>query len=170
MLNDIESIMSIPKSYLHEACKELTKDDITRLVDRLSLKDDQIRYQAFLLLQSRSALYDDVYPFWELFHEKLKSENSYQRSIGLMLIAENVKWDMKNKMENVIDDFMACLYDPKPIPLVCCSFLPTIHGLFALLCNMSSRLFLPLGFLSLANDLENILTHLPLLASCFHFP
>jgi hypothetical protein len=142
MLNDVESIMSIPKSYLHEACKELTKDDITRLVDRLSLKDDQIRYQAFLLLQSRSALYDDVYPFWELFHEKLKSENSYQRSIGLMLIAENVKWDMKNKMENVIDDFMACLYDPKPITVrQCIQSLGKIAAVKPSLCEkISSKL------------------------------
>ena len=58
---------------------------IPQLVEWLSLKDDDIRYQAFLLLQNRSIFFNDVYPFFDTFCEKLKSDNSYQRSIGLML-------------------------------------------------------------------------------------
>lgn len=117
---DLESIMSIPKSDIKEASKALNKDDIPQLVEWLSLKDDNIRYQAFLLLQGRSEFFDDVYPFWDTFYEKLKSENSYQRSIGLMLIAENAKWDTGNRMENTIDEYLMSLNDPKPITVRQC--------------------------------------------------
>jgi hypothetical protein len=68
----IESIMSIDKSNMQEASKTVIKDDIPQLVDWLSLKDDNIRYQALLLLQNRSVLFDDVYPYWDTFRNKLK--------------------------------------------------------------------------------------------------
>jgi len=115
-----EKILSIPKSDLQEVAKSLSKDDIEQLVEWLLLKDDNIRYQAFLLLQSRSMFFNDVYPFWDTFSEKLKSENSYQRSIGLMLIAENVRWDVHNRMEDTIDAYLALLKDEKPITVRQC--------------------------------------------------
>ena len=104
----IESMMSINKSDLPEASKtSIGKDGIPLLVEWLSLKDDNIRYQAFLLLQSRSEFIDDVYQYWDTFRGKLKSDNSYQRSIGLMLIAGNVKWDSgENRMEDTIDEYL----------------------------------------------------------------
>lgn len=116
----IESIMSIDKSNMQEASKIVIKDDIPQLVDWLSLKDDNIRYQALLLLQNRSVLFDDVYPYWDTFRNKLKSDNSYQRSIGLMLIAENTKWDTKNQMDNTIDEYLELLNDEKPITIRQC--------------------------------------------------
>lgn len=117
---DLESIMSIPKSDLREASRALGKEDIPQLVEWLTLKDDSIRYQAFLLLQNRSSLFDDVYPYWDTFRDKLKSNNSYQRSIGLMLIAENAKWDAQNRMENTIDEYLTLLNDEKPITIRQC--------------------------------------------------
>ncbi len=116
----IESIMSIDKSNMQEASKTVIKDEIPQLVDWLSLKDDNIRYQALLLLQNRSVLFDDVYPYWDTFRNKLKSDNSYQRSIGLMLIAENTKWDTKNQMDNTIDEYLELLNDEKPITIRQC--------------------------------------------------
>lgn len=116
----IESIMSIDKSGLPEASKKLNRDDIPQLVEWLSLKDDNIRYQAFLLLQNRSAEFEDVYPYWDVFRDKLKSDNSYQRSIGLMLIAENAKWDAENRMEDTIDEYLELLKDEKPITVRQC--------------------------------------------------
>lgn len=113
----IESIMAIHKDALQEASKKLCKDDISLLVDGLSLKDDNIRYKAFLLLQSRSEFVDDVYPYWDTFRDKLKNGNSYQRNIGLMLIAENVKWDSENRMEDTIDEYLELLKDEKPITI-----------------------------------------------------
>lgn len=115
-----ESIMAIDKSDIQAAAKALAKDDLPQLVEWLSLKDDNIRYQAFLLLQSRSMFFDDVYPFWDTFREKLKSDNSYQRSIGLMLVAENTKWDAQNRMEETIDEYLTLLNDEKPITIRQC--------------------------------------------------
>lgn len=115
-----ESIMAIDKSEIQEASKALAKDDLPQLVEWLSLKDDNIRYQALLLLQSRSMFLDDVYPFWDTFRDKLKSDNSYQRSIGLMLVAENAKWDAQNRMEDTIDEYLALLNDEKPITIRQC--------------------------------------------------
>lgn len=117
---DLESIMSAPNSDLQGMARELDKSDISQLVAWLALKDDVLRYKAFLLLQSRSVLFNDVYPFWDDFSEKLSSDNSYHRSIGLMLIAENVRWDAENRMEDTIDEYLALMKDEKPITIRPC--------------------------------------------------
>lgn len=116
----LDNIMSIDKKDLPEAANILSEKDIQQLVEWLSLKDDNIRFQAFLLLQQRSALRNDVYPFWDTFSEKLKSDNSYQRSIGLMLIAENAKWDIENRMEKTIEEYLKLLNDERPITVRQC--------------------------------------------------
>lgn len=117
---DLESIKSVQNSDLERAAKALDKSDIPQLVEWLALKDDEIRYKAFLLLQSRSVSFNDVYPFWNVFREKLKSDNSYQRSLGLMLIAENVRWDEENRIEDTIDEYLALLRDEKPVTIRQC--------------------------------------------------
>jgi hypothetical protein len=111
----IESLMSIEKEKLSDVAKNIDGSELPMLVRLLSEKDDKIRYQAFLFLQHRSQLYCDVYPFWETFRSKLRSKNSYQRSIGIMLIAENAKWDSEGKMESAIHDCLEILRDEKPI-------------------------------------------------------
>ncbi len=113
-------MMSIAKSDLSEASKALNKEDIPPLIEWLNLKEDNIRYQAFLLLQSRSYNAEDVYPYWDTLKDKLKSDNSYQRSIGLMLIAENAKWDTENRMEATLDEYLTLLNDEKPITIRQC--------------------------------------------------
>ena len=115
-----EKLMSISKEDINEAAKRLEKTDLPDLVEMLSLKEDNIRFQAFLLLMSRSAIFDDVYPFWDIFCDKIISENSYQRSIGLMLIAENARWDTRNRTEGIIDDYLVLLQDEKPITVRQC--------------------------------------------------
>ena len=116
----IERMMLIDKNALQEESKKLIKEDIPRIVEWLSLKDDNDRYQAFLLLQYRSMFFDDVYPYWDVFRGKLKSDNSYQRSIGLMLIAENVRWDREERMDDTIDEYLELLNDEKPITIRQC--------------------------------------------------
>lgn len=116
----VENAMAIGKNDLQEASKTVSADDIPQLVEWLSLKDDSVRYTVFLLLQNRSSLANDVYPYWHIFKSKLQSDNSYQRSIGLMLIAENAKWDTENKMEDTIDEHLALLNDEKPITIRQC--------------------------------------------------
>ncbi|MEA4891188.1 MAG: hypothetical protein VB085_01310 [Peptococcaceae bacterium] len=116
----MESMTAAGKSDLQEAAKDLGKEELLQLVEWLSLKEDNIRYRAFLLLQYRSSLSDDVYPYWNTFRDKLKNDNSYQRSIGLMLIAENAKWDAENRMEDTIDEYLDLLRDEKPVTVRQC--------------------------------------------------
>ncbi len=116
----VEKLMSIDKNNLQEASKAIDKQDLPQLVEWLSEKDDKIRYQSLLLLQNRSLYFDDVYPFWDMFSSKIKSENSYQRSIGLMLIADNAKWDNDNRIDSIIDEYLTLLNDVKPITVRQC--------------------------------------------------
>ncbi|MHB1392975.1 MAG: hypothetical protein ACYCYE_07850 [Clostridia bacterium] len=116
----IEKLLSFEKDDLQEASKTIIGDDLHQLVNWLSEKDDTIRYHSFLLLQHRSKDFSDVYPYWDIFCEKLKSINSYQRSLGLMLIAANTKWDLDNRIDYIIDEYLSLLYDEKPITVRQC--------------------------------------------------
>jgi hypothetical protein len=93
--------------------KSLTQEDIKILINLLEEKNDEIRYAAFLALQERSKHYNDVYNYFDVLTEKLKNDNSYQRSIGLMLIAENIRWDKNNKLKLIIDDYLSHCNDEK---------------------------------------------------------
>lgn len=119
MIN-IEKLVTFNKEDLLEFSKTLEKEDISQLVEWLSEKDDKLRYHSLLLLEHRSEEYDDVYPFWDVFCEKLRSTNSYHRSIGVMLIAANVKWDRENKIDTTINDYLRILDDEKPITVRQC--------------------------------------------------
>ena len=119
MIN-IERLFTIEKENLLEFSKTLEAEDISQLVELLTEKDDKLRYHSLLLLEHRSEEYDDVYPFWDIFYKKLRSTNSYQRSIGVMLIAANVKWDRENRIDIIIDDYLRILDDEKPITVRQC--------------------------------------------------
>jgi len=103
------------KEHVEKTATRLTVEDLEFLVSILSEKVDEIRYQAFLVLQKRSELYDDVYPFWKTFVEKLDSDNSYQRSIGIILLAENVKWDTDDHFAATVKKYLSHCMDEKPI-------------------------------------------------------
>ena len=88
-------------------------EDLGFLISQLSEKDDKIRYQAFLTLQERSGSSEEVYPYWETLAEKLNSENSYQRSIGIMLLAENMKWDREDRFSAIAEQYLSHCSDEK---------------------------------------------------------
>lgn len=107
--------------------KLLSIDDIPLLVGRLASAEDKIRYPAFLLLRARSAISGDVYPFWDVFNEKLTDSNSYQRSIGAMLISANACHDSQGKLKQSLPKLLTLLSDPKPITVrQCAQSLPEI--------------------------------------------
>jgi len=116
----VERLLSFDKNDLPEVSKTLCRDDIPQLVEWLSEKDDTIRYHSLLLLQQRSLYFDDVYPFWNTFRKKLKSENSFQRNIGLILISANAKWDKDKRLDDTIDEYLSLLNDGKPITVRYC--------------------------------------------------
>jgi len=105
----------------------LSADDIPMLVARLDSAEDKIRYPAFLLLRARSAIAGDLYPFWDVLDGKLASENSYQRSLGAMLLAANARHDAADRMRETLPRYLTLLTDPKPITVrQCAQALPEI--------------------------------------------
>lgn len=120
MLSD-ETMSLVTPETADSYAAALTRQDIPLLVDRLDSKEDRIRYPAFLLLRARSALCADVYPYWDTLTEKLTSANSYQRSIGAMLLAANARWDTQDRMRACLNPFLALLNDEKPITVRQCA-------------------------------------------------
>lgn len=111
----IEDFLLEYKDRIEEAADRLTDGDIEALVSTLPEKRDELRYPAFLMLESRSGTHDDVYPYWEDFVEKLDSANTYQRIIGVTLIGANMKWDREERFAGVAEKYLACCFDEKPI-------------------------------------------------------
>lgn len=101
------------KDSIHKLSSTLTKEDIGYLVDLLDEKNNEIRYTAFLALKERSKISSDVYAYFDVFTNKLINSNSYQRSLGTMLIAENVKWDNENKFESILPYYLINCDDEK---------------------------------------------------------
>ncbi len=87
--------------------------DVEALVGGLSEKDDNKRYKTFRKLQALSQASDCVYPYWEQLEVKLSDPNSYQRSIGLMLLSENVRWDRDKRFKRTIKKYLAACNDDK---------------------------------------------------------
>ena len=116
----IEEVAGLEKEAIPARAGSLSPEDIPFLVDLLKEKDDNLRYHSLLLLQNRSETNPDVYPFWDVLVEKFKSPNSYHRSIGLMLIAENVRWDAACKFDPILEDYLAMVDDEKPVTVRQC--------------------------------------------------
>ena len=105
----------------------LSAADVSALVEQLASAEDKIRYPAFLLRKERSAIQRDVYPFWDVFDAKLTDANSYQRSIGAMLLSANARYDTAGKLRQSLPSYLALLNDPKPITVrQCAQALPEI--------------------------------------------
>jgi len=110
---DVNRLKELQKDEISNVAGSLEGDDIGLLVADLAEKDDKIRYQAFLLLQASSRILPLVYPYWHILEGKLESDNSYQRSVGLKLIAENVKWDKEGKFAKTLDKYLSRCADEK---------------------------------------------------------
>ena len=116
----MDNLMSFDKADLPQIADTLLPDEIRQLILWLQEKNDAIRYPAFLLLQFRSENNSDVYPYWDIFMDKLSSDNSYQRSIGLMLIAENARWDNRGLLDESISRYLSYCDDEKPVTVRQC--------------------------------------------------
>ncbi len=108
-----ERLKTVTKDQILALSKILTATDIRFLVETLNEKDDMLRYNAFLLLQAYSRLFSAVYEYWDELEKKLDSDNSYQRSLGIMLIAENMRWDKEGKFGKTISKYLSCCVDKK---------------------------------------------------------
>ena len=113
-------VKKFKKYELFNVSETLNSNDIQELIGYLLEKDDKVRYPSFLILQFRSEMKDDIYPYWNNFVEMLRSDNSYFRTIGLNLISINTKWDKENKIAKMIDDYLSFCEDEKMITARLC--------------------------------------------------
>ena len=112
---NLEALLALPKDELPRAAEDLTAGTIADLVDLLDEKADDVRYQALLLLTARAERFPDVLPHWSRFVVKLTSGNSYQRSIGVMMLAGSARWADVDTVIACLPGCFALLPDEKPI-------------------------------------------------------
>jgi len=108
-----DDLKALRKNDVPTLSKNLTAGDIFFLIQALNEKDDTLRYNAFLLLQSNSREFPSVYEYWSDLETKLENSNSYQRSLGIMLLAENVRWDKNDRFSKTISKYLSCCSDEK---------------------------------------------------------
>ena len=92
-------------------------DDIIRidkLFEDLESKDNKIRFEAFQeLIRLTENKVNWIYDKWFVLLDKLSSNNSFQRSIGLMLIANLAKSDQENRVGAILADYLNSFDDEK---------------------------------------------------------
>lgn len=114
------NVRTLEKSELYDVAEKLSEKEIKELIENLLETDDKIRYPSFLILQHRSEIKNDIYPYFDNFINMLESDNSYFRTIGLKLIALNIKWDKENKYPKIIDKYLLFCEDEKVITARLC--------------------------------------------------
>ncbi len=88
--------------------------ELDSIFDNLNSKDNAIRLAAFeKVLSLTEGKVDWIYSKWEELVGKLESENSFQRSIGLMVLCNLAKSDTKKKMESILPKLLAHMNDEK---------------------------------------------------------
>lgn len=86
-------------------------------VEQLVCTDNKQAYKILKELLKISEKCNDVYPYFDKFVEMMNDHtNSYIRTRGLRLIAYNAKWDIDNKVNNIIDEWLKHIEDEKPKP------------------------------------------------------
>jgi hypothetical protein len=87
---------------------------IRKQFDNLASTDDKIRLEALQsLLRLTESKVDWVYEVWDPLLEKLDHENSYQRSIGILLLCDLAKSDTRDCLEPVLDRLLSHTRDEK---------------------------------------------------------
>ena len=103
---------------------EINIEDSFRL---LFDKNNNAAYKALQMLQKECEESDKVYCYMDKLADMIDSDNSYIRTRGLTLIAYNAKWDIDNKIDEIIDKYLKHIEDVKPITArQCIKLLPMI--------------------------------------------
>ena len=102
-------------------------DNHSELVNGLFDKNDKAAYKCLKELLSVSEKDNGVYQFFDTFAYMIDNYNSYIRTRGLVLISANAKWDIDNRIDEIIDKYLRHIMDDKPITArQCIKALPNI--------------------------------------------
>lgn len=88
---------------------------IHQLAANLTFPQNKTAYAAMKELEALSQQSDQVYPYFETFLSMLDDPNSYVRSRGIILLAQNARWDLEGRLDRAIDTYLAHIMDEKPI-------------------------------------------------------
>lgn len=90
--------------------------DVTLWIDMLIHSENKQAYKALKELLVVSEESNQCYPYFDRFVEMMNNqEHSYIRTRGLRLIAYNAKWDIDNRVNDIIYDWLKHIEDDKPI-------------------------------------------------------
>lgn len=99
----------------------MTIKEIDQLFINLSDKNDKNRFPSFKKLHEiTDKKVKWIYDKWFLLVEKTSSSNSFQRSIGLTLLANLAKSDTENRFEKIMDEYLKHFEDEKFITARLC--------------------------------------------------
>jgi hypothetical protein len=88
--------------------------DVKECIDNLGSANDNIRFNALqTILTLTENRVDWAYKAWDNLAEKLEHENSYQRSIGILVLCNLAKSDPENRINDVLDRLLAHTRDDK---------------------------------------------------------
>ena len=89
-------------------------EPIKAIFQDLGSTDDKIRSDALqLILNITENKVDWIYDVWEDLLDKLGNENSYQRSIGIMLLCNLAKSDTQNRISACLNRILKYTRDDK---------------------------------------------------------
>jgi hypothetical protein len=87
---------------------------IKEFIDNLGSTDDKVRLAALqIVLKITENKVDWVYDVWDDLVDKLGNENSYQRSIAIMVLCNLAKSDSENRIEGPLNRLLAHTKDDK---------------------------------------------------------
>ncbi len=102
-------------------------DDLEAWVNGLTARDASEGDRCLKRVQAESRRSNAAYPYFERFAELMESDRSYLRTRGLVLIAENARWDEDNRVDEILSRYLKHIADPKPITArQCVKCLPEI--------------------------------------------
>ena len=106
---------------------KIAEEYIREQIQLLYSKDSNKGYAALKALQDASHEDCMVYTHVNEFFDMLENKNSFVRTRGLVLIAENAIWDEKGIIDRFFESYLQHITDEKPITArQCIKLLPTI--------------------------------------------
>jgi len=89
-------------------------ENVKQCIANLASADDKVRFTALqTLLGLTENKVDWVYDAWDSLFEKLGDENSYQRSIAILVLCNLAKSDTERRLEDSVDLLLAHTKDEK---------------------------------------------------------
>ena len=85
------------------------------IISNLTAKNDRYACAYADEIISESKETDEWYEYFEEFASLLNHPKSLVRNRILYILAANAKWDVDNKFDAIIDDFLTHITDEKPI-------------------------------------------------------